>query len=716
MYQVSDAFKTAMKKPVQHFRLRGYFLIGRQRIGFTEKNIAQGSFGISNQCSGEENVEIGTVYTAELNGVFVGMTERLPRYGLKDAKIVPSVELLTSEGWEGVPLGVYHIDSGEANWSLEGIEITAYDGMSLFDKNLGLESSQGTIFDFLSLACRACGVELGMTRSEVQGLPNGSVNLAVYEENDIETWRDLIAWCAQTTGTFATMSREDKLVLRRYTQTPVDSIDASHRYAGAKFSDFETRYTGVSMVQISEGVTKYYGLEDDNGLTYNLGQNPLVQYGLEETLTAQRRAILDALSVISFVPFEVSMVGSMAYDLGDVLVFSEGRADGDKLSCITKYDWTYNGDYTVTGVGKNPALANARSKVDKNIAGLLSQTSQDVIHYYDYLNAVPYHIGDGEEADIIDFRYVTTKATHIDFHAEIKYTLETTEIEDEEGFTDTDGILRVTYILNDEEVAEYHPIDTRQDGTHLLHLVYTWRSSANLIGTFVVRLELLGGSVDIDVANARAYIAGQGIVGDDAWDGAVHITEKVIPIDVYEWLVGRIDERVSTVFSEARDYAPSDRIAGVDLMSYLVGSFVDKLPPMQRLHRFDVPYAAGVMAYDGVEAVGNVWQLSGGRSQGSVTTPAAAVDRVIRVTSRHSGDDVAYVVSFDAGRSWWTYTDDWREPDYTQDVYGMFEGTMRSISEASWAEKLNGSIMVKAILVEKATVTDIQIYTEELHT
>ena len=142
----------------------------------------------------------------------------------------------------------------------------------------------------------------------------------------------------------------------------------------------------------------------------------------------------------------------------------------------------------------------------------------------------------------------------------------------------------------------------------------------------------------------------------------------------------------------------------------------DAVAAISKLHRFDVKYAAGLMTYDGVitDTSAGVWRLEDTSVSGTVTTPATAVSRVLRVTSRHSGDDVAYIVSFDAGAHWWTYVDDWREPDYSQDVYGMFEGTMRSIPSAVWAEKLNGSLMVRAILVGSATLTDIQIYTEDI--
>lgn len=411
MYQVSEAFREAMKRPVQRFRLRGQLVLKNRSLDFTEENVVRNSFSIANQCSGDENVEIGTVYSAELNATLVRLD--LPRYSLKDAQIVPNLELLTANGYEPVPLGVYNIS--EANWTTWGVEIVAYDNMSKLDKTATLSGSDGTIFDFLRLASTICGVPLGMSEEEIKALPNGRALLSIYPENDIETWRDLVAWCAQTTGTFATIDREGRLVLRAYTATPVDTIDDYHRFTGAKFSDFETRYTGMSFVNIERQTTTYYGLETDDGLTYNCGQNPLLQYGLDEVLAEQRTAVLEAIAVIDYVPMEVSMIGSPAYDLGDVLVFENGAADGEKLSCVTKYDWTYGGSYTVTGVGQNPALASARSKVDKDISGLLQQVTEDrsTFYIYSFLNSQEFEIQ--EETIVSDIHFATVDDTRIDF-------------------------------------------------------------------------------------------------------------------------------------------------------------------------------------------------------------------------------------------------------------------------------------------------------------
>lgn len=545
MYEVSEAFREAMRRPVQRQRLRGRLSSGLGApIKFTEKNIIKNSFSLSGACSGSDNVEIGTVYTTELNVILYGLD--LNRRTLNGCVVTPEFELYTSEGWEPVPLGVYTI--AEANWTTFGIEIVAYDNMSKFDRRLRLTSSSGSVYDFLAMACKACGVPLGITRDEAHRLPNGTDYFSLYEENDIETWRDLVSWCAQTLGTFATIDREGRLTLRAYTADPVDTIDQIHRLAGASFSDFETRYTGLSIVNVADQTTVYYGRVPDDGLTYNLGSNPLLQYGLDDRLEEQRRAILNALAVICYTPMDVPLLGTPAYDLGDVIRFEEGVSGAEGcLGCITKYDWTFGGEYRITGVGENPAMASARSKVDKNIAGLLSQTTQDSIHYYDYVNAEPYLIPDGQRARVIQFLYATTKETHIDFHAEIKYTLRTTVRETDDEIDYTDGVLRVSYKVNGEDVIDYYPVETRPDGTHLLHLLYTWGATANIVGTFVVILEVSGCEVEIDISDCRAYIAGQGLVGDEVWDGNTNIQDDipVINITVPSITVGAISAEMA---------------------------------------------------------------------------------------------------------------------------------------------------------------------------
>lgn len=82
-------------------------------------------------------------------------------------------------------------------------------------------------------------------------------------------------------------------------------------------------------------IAEYYALDPDNGLTMNLGVNPLLQFGLKETREMLCRNILADLSVIRYVPFDSDTIGNPALDPGDVLTFAGGQADEGQITCIT---------------------------------------------------------------------------------------------------------------------------------------------------------------------------------------------------------------------------------------------------------------------------------------------------------------------------------------------------------------------------------------------
>ena len=134
-----------------------------------------------------------------------------------------------------------------------------------------------------------------------------------------------------------------------------------------------TRYTAVSSTNLRTQTSEYYALEEDDGLTMNLGVNPLLQFGLEETRAELCRNILTALSAVNYVPFDSDTIGNPALDLGDVLTFSGGQADAQQITCVTSFTVKIGGRQSLKCVGKNPRLSQAKSKNDKNISGLLNQ-------------------------------------------------------------------------------------------------------------------------------------------------------------------------------------------------------------------------------------------------------------------------------------------------------------------------------------------------------
>ena len=443
MFNVSDKYKAAMKRPVQRFRITGQ--IGG--IDFTDKDVLKDSMSLTNQCSGSENVQIGQVYTAELNITFLKGIG-LQRYTLKGKEIKLYHGLLLDNGtYEDIPLGIYTVS--EANWTASGVVVKAYDNMAKLDKKFTATNATGTIYDLASVACRECKVELAQDETTFSEMPNGTEILNMYEENDIETWRDFLSWLSQTAGSFVTADRYGKIEFRQYGKETVDTIDEYHRLSGASFSDFKTRYTGISCVNMKEQTTSYYALDKDDGLSYNLGSNPFLQYGTEKEKEKNRKNVLDALSNINYVPFKTSMIGSPAYDLGDIIRFTGGIGSSEALCCITKFDFKYNNQYTCEGVGSNPALATARSKADKDISGIISQSGTDrsTFYIYGFENGNNYRFASETEVMEIDFATVDDTRINVIFSCNFNMQM--------------DGNVVFKIYLDDELFHEYTEYEQR---------------------------------------------------------------------------------------------------------------------------------------------------------------------------------------------------------------------------------------------------------------
>ena len=273
-YDISPEYLATIHDKATKRRLKGTI----NSVDFTGSDVVRGSFEVSNRCAEESDMKIGGVYIGQLNMTFVpSFVNKIAKKSYVGAVITPTIGLYVPETheWEDVPVGVFTIQS--ANISKEGISVEAYDNMVKFDKGFPNLATYGKIYDLLNFICTECGVELGVTRSEVEALPNGTEELYVVEQNDIETYRDLLYWVAQTCACFATINRDGKLEVRPFTGLGTTELDETHRDVDAVYSDYVTKWTSISMVDNDSGETQYYSLPTDDGLCMNLGANPLLQ-------------------------------------------------------------------------------------------------------------------------------------------------------------------------------------------------------------------------------------------------------------------------------------------------------------------------------------------------------------------------------------------------------------------------------------------------------
>ena len=418
MYPVSDGFLRAVKSNTRKYYWTGT-IVTKAGVSyeFGAKEIVKGSGYITKQCFGSTEIELGTVYAAEMG---ITLLSDIDRYTLEDALVSLVFHLVLADGSvEDVPMGIFEVS--EANRLAKCLELKAYDFMLRFDRSFNGFETVGTAYDFIALCCKMCRVELAHKRAEIDAMPNGGVTLSVYTENDIETCRDVLFYVAQVLGGFFIINREGKLELRKYGKDPVMKVEQRHRFSSS-FSDFITRYTAVSSTNKQTQIAEYYALDPDNGLTMNLGVNPLLQFGLAETREMLCRNILADLSVIRYVPFDSDTIGNPALDPGDVLTFAGGQADEGQITCITSIRQKIGGRQSLKCVGKNPRLAQAKSRNDKNISGLLNQIEDNAktgkIGIHTFTNASAHEIGQ-TKVKLVSIQFASSEENHMQFFAQV---------------------------------------------------------------------------------------------------------------------------------------------------------------------------------------------------------------------------------------------------------------------------------------------------------
>ena len=583
MYPVSEAFLRAVQENTRRYYWTGKITTkGGAVYPFGYEDIVKGSGYIFAQCCGSAEIELGTVYAAEMG---VTLFSQVDRYTLDGAKVELFYHLrVEGGGFEEVPMGIFEVS--EANRRLHCLELKAYDYMLRFEKSFNGFESVGNAWAFLELCCKACGVEMQNTRAEIEGMPNGRELLSVYPENDIGTYRDVLFFVGQVLGGFFCINRRGRLELRKYGAEPVLEVQGRHRFSSS-FSDFITRYTAVSSTNLRTQTAEYYGLEVDDGLTMNLGVNPLLQFGLEETRRQLCGNILADLAAVNYVPFDSSTIGNPALDLGDVLTFTGGQADGEQMTCITSFQCRIGGRQSLKCVGKNPRLAQAKSKNDKNISGLLNQIEAGKVGIHTFTNASAYVVAE-DRVRVISIEFAAKEETHVQFFGQVVLDVRAAQVErracasgsvvvpvpvagagggtgggvavgavsgdgEEAGSAGDDGgtgestenvtvevelpviwtedgqaAVFVTYELNDSEILAHRPVETWGSGRHILSLYYPIDGLVpNITNTFNVYLRMEGGTGKIETGGCIASISGQGMAAAAAWDGTVTVEEPM---------------------------------------------------------------------------------------------------------------------------------------------------------------------------------------------
>lgn len=579
MYAVTQDYIDAIMSPVQAGELVGTI---NGSINFTSEDVLLGSASISNQCADSTDVKVGSVYVGTLQITFCNKNI-LPRGSWEGSviRIYWHQHIFNEYGYsvEEVPCGVYVVS--EANHSAEGVVVTAFDYMSKLDKRVNFSAlTPGTIYSYLRVIANRCLITLGQDEEDVEDLPNGTETLTLYQDSDIETYRDLLSWLAQMVGGFATFNRAGELVLRQWGVAPVVTFSARERFAGCYFSDFETFYSGVSFVDLNTQTVRVYS-HSGGGLVMSLGANPFLQNQLEPYQRYLCNNILNAIDDLRAVPFRASALGNPAFDLGDVIEFTGMTAGASSNGVIMSYVYTFGHQMDLEGYGENPATQGAQSKTDKNIAGLTRQSAanEEVFLFLTNVEAFEsetisnFEDGEFELGSLIigatkdtDIEAQVRATYHVDFTVQdnppefgafrvwLRYELDG-EVVKRVPFWRPLGLISTTYDEYEDTVVDYQPLLNISGGdlktlTVFFEYEYTGPTSE--------------GVITIPAEGFELTVKGQGIAASDRWDGLITAEDEVPLYQVDELHILPIADNIVITYTIPQLFNLSDVVPLLD--------------------------------------------------------------------------------------------------------------------------------------------------------
>lgn len=518
MYIGSAEFQTANSQPIQMHRISGTI----DGHAFGPDNVLINSVRINNQCSDQIDAQIGAVYIGTLEITFLPNLNITPTTW-QGREIVINFSLLTAEDpetWETFQLGVFHV--AQAERTMQGYEITAYDNMAAFDKPITWDYlPAGTVYTVLSDICSKCGVTLGMTAGQCAALPNGTENIGLFPGNDCQTYRDILYWLSQMVAGFATIDRAGRLVIRSYSvifedENAAPELPADRRLTGASISDYVTRFRGVYLHNMKTEETDYYGAAGIDPV-YDLGANPFLQYGTGVTLRNMVYRIIAGISH-HLRPFSASILSAPVWELGDRIRLTGGIAEGyDSVTVIHFISFTSGQGMQLQCFGANPAIAESGTQ-DKAADSAGNSARLANTSYKRYANPDMLTVR-STPVKVVDITFTAEKETDFDVWHEFLLTSQLAE--------GSDAVeLEAIYFLDSVELVR-KPVETYEDeARHIMTLNY---SEAVNDGNhhWEVYLVASGGSATIDISGAIAVLKGQGLSNADTWDGIILLNDDV---------------------------------------------------------------------------------------------------------------------------------------------------------------------------------------------
>ena len=273
------------------------------------KQVVAGSFDLQESLNSSEDLAFGSCEAACLKIKFADINEDLKGKTFTLTQTVDGAE---------IELGTFTVDSAIEQDNRRFLEVTAYDNMLKFDKDV-VDWYESLIFPTSLKAmreslCTHCGVEY-----EDSNLPNDAMTVTKSISSNTLNGLEVLRSLEQLNGAFGHIGRDGKLQHKVLSKTVVDDTIPSGSYKTLKYEKYSTK--PIEKLQINQEDGDIGAIVGTGTNCYKIQDNFLV-YGKSASAlqTIADNAATNILG-ITYIPYTCDMLGLPYLEVGDRVTY-----------------------------------------------------------------------------------------------------------------------------------------------------------------------------------------------------------------------------------------------------------------------------------------------------------------------------------------------------------------------------------------------------------
>lgn len=315
----------------------------------TDGDIIQGGLTVNRRCITGTSVEIGSAVASELTLILNNATGKFDDVLFDGAEIYVRIGIKnwnsTDAPIQYLPLGYFTVD--ETPRKLAQITLCALDRMARFDKEV--DAALATLFPMtVSRLLDVISGECGVTpATSFATLTNAELMVQELPTTEGLTYRRLLQWCAELTGTCAYIDEDGKLRLEFY-EGNIYNITPAERYTSDLY-EYKTTITGI---RVATNTEEYMTGQD--GYRLNVEGNLL----LRENTEAVALALDEKLNGFSYTPYSCT-VKPMPYLFPMDRILYRDKNGTEYSTVVTDMTYRMNNGTEVAGQGESVTKTSA---------------------------------------------------------------------------------------------------------------------------------------------------------------------------------------------------------------------------------------------------------------------------------------------------------------------------------------------------------------------